>query len=137
MARCVHDVTGMRPVALSVPLLLLAPRAVNACTPPSSCSPGFVYPANGATLPGTPPALVLRPSSSSMSGNPHLTRNGVEVPFTLVPDTANDDILVVPATPFSAGTYTLSRTEGCPLTNLDVDTSTFTIGVYRGWCDSR
>ncbi|MEO6953483.1 MAG: MYXO-CTERM sorting domain-containing protein [Polyangia bacterium] len=123
----------MKLLALSVPILALAPHVARACSPPQ-CVPGYVLPKDGALLPAAPPALVIHASTSaSMNGDPHLTKEGVDVAFTLVPDKATSDVLVVPAAPLEAGTYAFSRSEDCNNSSstsaLTLQTSTFTVGA--------
>ncbi|MEO6953482.1 MAG: hypothetical protein ABI321_16895 [Polyangia bacterium] len=119
-------------LALVAPLLVLAPHVAQACSP-LGCVPGFFFPANGTSVPAAPPALVLQPSidyptSTSTIGDPHLTKDGVDVPFSIVPDGTYGDVLIVPSKPLSSGTYVMTRSEACSKAEPTLKSATITVG---------
>lgn len=121
----------MRLLLLAVPVLAVAARPAEACSPPQ-CWPGAFIPQDGAVIPENAPGFYYRPSSQGGTpGDASLVRlTAASAPAVSLELTAvaqpNGDFVLVPDAPLVAGeTYTL---EDGTLCNGDSMHATFTAG---------
>ncbi|MEO6951733.1 MAG: hypothetical protein ABI321_07960, partial [Polyangia bacterium] len=54
--------------------------------------------------------------------------DGVDVPFSIVPDGTYGDVLIVPSKPLSSGTYVMTRSEACSYAEPTLRSATITVG---------
>lgn len=110
----------MRSLLLALPLLAIAPRPADACSPPPCWSGSFV-PQDGATVPANAPGFYFRPArpSSGSAGDASLVRliaasdPTTQLAFTAVAQ-ANGDYVIVPDAPLVPGeTYSLEDGTVC------------------------